>query len=203
MSYLVLARKYRPKDFTELVGQSHIGEVLKNAIEKNRIAHAYLFSGPRGTGKTTTARILAKALNCIKGPNTNSCNKCENCIEIADGNSIDVLEIDFGAGNTAAENALLARLYAEGDIDYEACVWTQSTEDIVANGPGGMEYMGRDITNELYGYQLHYCDWILIKLWIHIPQYWDDGTATDDLMNLEADFTASLGVIQWNEFVAG
>ncbi|OGS20732.1 MAG: DNA polymerase III, subunit gamma and tau [Elusimicrobia bacterium RIFOXYA2_FULL_39_19] len=98
MSYLVLARKYRPKNFTEIVGQAHIGEVLKNAIEKKRIAHAYIFSGPRGTGKTTTARIFTKALNCKEGPTDKPCDKCVNCQEISDGNSMDVLEID-GASN--------------------------------------------------------------------------------------------------------
>ncbi|MDI6641412.1 MAG: DNA polymerase III subunit gamma/tau [Elusimicrobiota bacterium] len=98
MSYLVLARKYRPKDFSELVGQEHIAQVLKNSIETNRIAHAYIFAGPHGTGKTTTARIFAKALNCTNGPTPTPCKNCTNCLEIAAGNSIDVLEID-GASN--------------------------------------------------------------------------------------------------------
>jgi len=98
MSYLVLARKYRPQNFEELVGQKHIADVLKNAIISGRLAHAYLFSGPRGTGKTTTARIFSKALNCLQGPTPNPCNKCINCKEITEGNSVDVLEID-GASN--------------------------------------------------------------------------------------------------------
>ncbi|MBU0952575.1 MAG: DNA polymerase III subunit gamma/tau [Elusimicrobia bacterium] len=102
MSYLVLARKYRPKNFDELVGQSHISEVLKNAIEKNRIAHAYIFSGPRGTGKTTAARIFTKALNCPDKKNSQPCDQCPNCKEIADSNSIDVMEID-GASNRGIE----------------------------------------------------------------------------------------------------
>ena len=102
MSYLVIARKWRPKTFDEVVGQDHITITLKNAISQNRIAHAYLFTGPRGIGKTTTARILAKALNCEKGPTPAPCNKCFSCLEISQGNSLDVLEID-GASNRGIE----------------------------------------------------------------------------------------------------
>lgn len=98
MSYLVLARKYRPQNFSELVGQAHIKETLSNAITTNRIAHAYLFAGCRGTGKTTTARILAKCLNCIEGISITPCNKCSSCQEITGGYSMDVIEID-GASN--------------------------------------------------------------------------------------------------------
>lgn len=98
MPYLVLALKYRPQTFDEIVGQEHVCETLKNAIASGKVAHAYLFSGPRGIGKTTTARILAKALNCKGGPTPQSCNKCTSCLEIARGSSIDVLEID-GASN--------------------------------------------------------------------------------------------------------
>jgi DNA polymerase-3 subunit gamma/tau len=99
MSYLVLARKYRPQTFEELVGQEHVTTTLVNALEAKRIAHAYIFSGPRGCGKTTTARLLAKALNCAKGPTTKPCGTCPQCVEIATGNSPDdVLEID-GASN--------------------------------------------------------------------------------------------------------
>lgn len=98
MSYLVLARKYRPQAFTELIGQPHIKETLTNAITTNRLAHAYLFAGSRGTGKTTTARILAKCLNCLKGMSITPCGECSSCKEIANGYSIDVLEID-GASN--------------------------------------------------------------------------------------------------------
>lgn len=98
MSYLVLALKYRPQTFDEIVGQEHVSKTLKNAITSGKVAHAYLFSGPRGIGKTTTARILAKALNCKGGPTSQPCNKCTSCVEIVRGSSIDVLEID-GASN--------------------------------------------------------------------------------------------------------
>lgn len=98
MSYVVLARRWRPNLFQEVVGQEHITRTLVKAIETNRIAHAYLFTGPRGIGKTSTARILAKALNCYKGTSPSPCNKCPSCREISEGNSIDVLEID-GASN--------------------------------------------------------------------------------------------------------
>jgi len=98
MSYLVLARKWRPQQFDEVIAQKHITTTLMNAIKQKRIAHSYLFTGPRGVGKTTTARILAKALNCEQGPTPIPCNKCRSCMEITRGSSLDVLEID-GASN--------------------------------------------------------------------------------------------------------
>ena len=98
MTYLVLARKWRPQSFDDIAGQAHITRTLQNAIRANRIAHAYLFTGVRGVGKTTAARILAKALNCEKGPTPDPCNQCTPCREITSGSSIDVLEID-GASN--------------------------------------------------------------------------------------------------------
>jgi DNA polymerase-3 subunit gamma/tau len=98
MSYIVLARKYRPKNFAEVIGQSHITEILQKAVSTGRIAHAYLLSGPRGIGKTSCARILAKSLNCQKGPTLTPCEQCAACREIGQGNSFDVLEID-GASN--------------------------------------------------------------------------------------------------------
>jgi DNA polymerase-3 subunit gamma/tau len=98
MSYLVLARKWRPQSFEEVIGQHHITKTLQNAIANDRVAHAFLFAGARGVGKTSMARILAKALNCREGPKPSPCNGCENCKEISSGNSMDVLEID-GASN--------------------------------------------------------------------------------------------------------
>ena len=94
MSYQVIARKWRPQTFSDLVGQSHVTPTLANAIKNNRVAHAYIFSGARGVGKTTAARILAKALNCVNGPTAEPCGECDSCKEIAAGTSLDVIEID-------------------------------------------------------------------------------------------------------------
>jgi DNA polymerase-3 subunit gamma/tau len=102
MSYLVLARKYRPQTFSEVIEQDHVTRTLSNAISSNRVAHAVLFSGPRGTGKTTVARILAKAMNCKQGPTPTPCNQCRSCREITSGNAVDVFEID-GASNNSVD----------------------------------------------------------------------------------------------------
>ena len=102
MAYKVLAIKCRPQTFDEVIGQKHVTQTLKNAIKEKRIAHAFLFIGERGVGKTSIARILAKALNCHEGPTEQPCNKCPSCIEITDGNSIDVHEID-GASHTGVD----------------------------------------------------------------------------------------------------
>jgi len=98
LSYLALARKWRPQNFDDIAAQDHIVEILKNAIKLDRVSHAYLFAGPRGVGKTTTARVLAKALNCKESLLPNPCLKCGNCLQIKEGSSLDVLEID-GASN--------------------------------------------------------------------------------------------------------
>jgi len=98
MSYLVYARKYRPTTFEQVIGQKAVVQTLKNAIKNNRLAHGYIFSGMRGVGKTTVARLLAKSLNCEQGPTPEPCLKCESCVDIQEGRSVDVLEID-GASN--------------------------------------------------------------------------------------------------------
>lgn len=103
MSYLVLARKWRPQTFTDLIGQEHVSKTLKNAIGSGRVAHAFLFTGARGVGKTSAARILAKALNCENGPTSEPCNTCPACTEITSGTSVDVFEID-GASNTGVDD---------------------------------------------------------------------------------------------------
>jgi DNA polymerase-3 subunit gamma/tau len=103
MARSVLTLKYRPQRFDELLVQDHVRDTMKRAIEKNRLANAYLFCGPRGVGKTTTARILAKSLNCEKGPTANPCNKCSFCTEITASRSLDVIEID-GASNNSVDD---------------------------------------------------------------------------------------------------
>ena len=108
MPYIVTARKWRPQKFAEVVGQEHITTTLKNAIKDGRIAHAYLFAGPRGVGKTTTARILSKALNCLKPVNNEPCNKCEICKAIQAGQLMDIIEID-GASNRGIDEVRTLR----------------------------------------------------------------------------------------------
>ncbi len=103
MSYQVLARKWRPQRFDDVVGQQPVTRTLRNALASGRLAHAFVFAGPRGCGKTTTARILARALNCVKGPTADPCGECDACVEITQGRDMDVLEID-AASNTGIDN---------------------------------------------------------------------------------------------------
>ena len=123
MSYQVIARKYRPQTFADLTGQEHINRTLCNALENNRLHHAYLFSGVRGTGKTTTARILAKCLNCITGVTSTPCLQCPSCLEIATGGALDVIEID-AASNTGVDNVrevIVNSISISPAPDWKAC----------------------------------------------------------------------------------
>src|SRR5262245_4632090 len=101
--YTVIARRYRPQAFDELVGQEHVARALQQAISSGRVGHAYLFTGARGVGKTSAARILAKALNCVNGPTPTPCNQCDVCLRVTAGDDVDVLEIDGASNNTVDE----------------------------------------------------------------------------------------------------
>ena len=121
MNYIPLYRKYRPQKLEEIVGQEHIKKALKNAIELNKISHAYLFTGPRGTGKTSTARIFAKSLNCKEGPTISPCGICENCVDITNSTPMDVIEIDAASNRKVedAQNILEKVMYAPVNSRYK------------------------------------------------------------------------------------
>src|SRR5680860_1082017 len=117
MAYQSLYRKYRPQRFGELIGQEHLTAALRASVREDRVGHAYLFSGPRGTGKTTTARILGKAINCLaRGDDGEPCGECENCAAIASGTFSDLIELD------AASNTGVAVLYTSDAADDLLCV---------------------------------------------------------------------------------
>src|SRR3990172_5436196 len=99
MGYLVLARKYRPQSFGEMTGQEHVVRTLSNELKSGHVAHAFLFTGPRGVGKTTAARLVAKCLDCVNGPTADPCGVCAPFVEIAEGRSVDVIEIDAASNN--------------------------------------------------------------------------------------------------------
>ncbi|MBI3947391.1 MAG: DNA polymerase III subunit gamma/tau, partial [Armatimonadetes bacterium] len=123
-AYVSLYRKYRPQRFGDLVGQGHITRILQNALAGGRVAHAYLFCGPRGTGKTTTARLLAKALNCASGPGRDPCGACPACERIAAGSALDVIEID-AASNRGIDDIRELRdkvKYAPAEARYKVYV---------------------------------------------------------------------------------
>ena len=128
MPYLSLYRKYRPQRFADVCGQEHVTRTLQNAIVAGHVGHAYLFCGPRGTGKTTTARLLAKALNCERGPAAEPCNECPSCQQVAAGNALDVIEID------AATNADPAA----GTPTFTGYVSANPDVDLVVTDHGGL-----------------------------------------------------------------
>ena len=107
MTYQPFALKYRPQRFEEIVGQPHVSQTLQNAVAQGRIVHGYLFAGPRGTGKTSTARVLAKALNCESGPTPQPCGECSSCMGIQQGRSLDVIEIDAASNRGIDEIRVL------------------------------------------------------------------------------------------------
>src|ERR1700734_2675425 len=124
MNYQVIARKWRPQTFADVVGQQHVTRTLSNAIQSGRVAHAYIFSGARVVGKTTTARILAKALNCSKGPAAEPCNDCDSCREIGLGNALDVIEIDAASNRGIDQIRELREMvrYAPGGGRYKVVI---------------------------------------------------------------------------------
>ena len=119
MSYQVIARKWRPQKFDDVIGQHAVTRTLRNALTSNRLAQAFVFAGPRGVGKTTTARILARALSCVNGPTADPCGECDACKEIADGRDMDVLEID-AATHTGIDNVREVIIATNPNVEGEA-----------------------------------------------------------------------------------
>ena len=135
MSHLALARKWRPQRFEDVIGQRGAVETLRNAITSGRLAQSFIFAGPRGVGKTTTARILARALNCVKGPTAEPCGKCDACLEIAEGRDVDVMEID-GATYTGVD-AVRAHSFRESSKPL------QSGDDNPVRDPAGGRHLAQ------------------------------------------------------------
>ncbi|MCB1046566.1 MAG: DNA polymerase III subunit gamma/tau [Calditrichaeota bacterium] len=123
MSYIVLARKWRPKSFAEVIGQQHVTRTLESAIQSDRVAHAYVFSGPRGVGKTSIARILARCLNCVNGPTTSPCGVCPSCAGMDEGNNFDVIEIDGASNNSVNDIRDLRTNVKYGPSEYRTKVY--------------------------------------------------------------------------------
>ena len=116
MAYIALYRKYRPQTFTDVVGQHQVSDTLMRAIREDKVAHAYLFAGPRGTGKTSMAKIFARAINCEHGPTDHPCNECSACKSILSGQSMDVLEIDAASNRGIDEVRALRGAYCSGSL---------------------------------------------------------------------------------------
>lgn len=124
MAYLALYRTWRPQQFQDVIGQEHVTKTLQNALKRQRFAHAYLFNGPRGTGKTSAAKIMAKAVNCMQGPLPEPCNECEACRGITEGSTVDVVEID-AASNRGVEEIRDLRenvKYAPSEVRYKVYI---------------------------------------------------------------------------------
>jgi len=171
VSYKVLARKWRPQRFEDVIGQRAVTQTLRNAIASRRIAHSFVFAGPRGVGKTTTARILARGLNCEQGPTADPCGVCDACVEIADGRDMDVLEIDAAThtGVDKVRDVIITSMLKKVDVavyDFIASVVDGNftagpvTYDLEKDGVGYSTSGGQidDITSKLDEYKAQIID---------------------------------------------